>query len=245
MPEPLEALSYAPDPLAFAADILDPPGGGVEVYYDDPVGFAENCIRWGENEGLTEYQKANLRRLVKNGRLCVRAPHGAGKTTTNAVAILWFALTRDARGVDWKIITTASAWRQLEKYLWPEVRKWSMRLRWGVIGRGPFAQTEMMRLGLRLPHGEAVAVACEDPATIEGAHADSLLYVYDEAKTIPAETFDASEGAFSGAGEETSQEALALACSTPGAPAGRFYDIQSRKVGFEDWTVVHVTKEEL
>jgi hypothetical protein len=230
------------DPFALAADLLDPPGGGVEQYFDDPAGFIRDCIRHKENEGPTDYQLENAGLLVEHGRLCVRGPHGLGKTTCAAWLILWFALTRDARGVDWKIITTASAWRQLEKYLWPEVRKWSMRLRWGVIGRHPFRQDEMMRLGLRLNHGEALAVACEDPATIEGAHADSLLYVYDEAKTIPAETFDASEGAFSGAGEETGQEAFAIASSTPGEPVGRFYDIQARKPGTEDWTAVHVTK---
>lgn len=231
------------DPYAMAADMLDPPGGGVDVYYDDPAGFIQKCLRHKPDEGPTDYQLENAGLLVEHGRLCVRGPHGLGKTTTAAWLILWFALTRDARGVDWKIITTASAWRQLEKYLWPEVRKWGMRIRWIEVGRGPFLQTEMMRLGLRLTHGEAVAVACEDPATIEGAHADSLLYVYDEAKTIPPETFDASEGAFSGAGEETSQEAFAIASSTPGEPVGRFHDIQTHAEGTEDWHAIHVTKD--
>lgn len=234
-----------PDPFLLAAEMLDPPGGGVEVYYDDPVGFAENCIRWDDQEGLTDYQKRNMRLLIENGRLCVRGPHGLGKTTTNAITVLWFALTRDARGKDWKAITTASAWRQLEEYLWPEIAKWSMRLRWGTIGRTPFNPSELMRLSLRLNHGKALAVACEDPAKIEGAHADSLLYIWDEAKTVPGATFDASEGAFSGAGAETTQEAYGLASSTPGEPVGRFYDIQARKDGYEDWTTVHVTKEEV
>lgn len=166
-------------------------------------------------------------------------------TATNAITVLWFALTRDARGVDWKVITTASAWRQLEEYLWPEIAKWAMRLKWGTIGRAPFAASEMMRLSLRLTHGKAVAVACEDPAKIEGAHADSLLYIWDEAKSVPGATFDASEGAFSGAGAETTQEAYGLASSTPGEPVGRFYDIQARKDGYEDWCTVHVTKEEV
>lgn len=239
------ALTAGADPFALAADLLDPPGGGVETYYSLPAAFARDCIRWPDGQGLTPYQETNMDAVVEFGRVCERGPHGLGKTAKNAMMVLWFSLTRDARGIDWKIITTASAWRQLEKFLWPEVRKWAMRLRWGVIGRQPFSQTELMKLGLRLAHGEAIAVACEDPATIEGAHADSLLYIYDEAKTIPAETFDASEGAFSGAGEDTAQEAFAVASSTPGLPSGRFYDIQERKPGTEDWRAVHVTKEEL
>jgi len=65
-----------------------------------------------------------------------------------------------------------------------------------------------------------------------------VVYVYDEAKAIPDKTWDASEGAFA------SGEAFALAISTPGVTSGRFYDICSRKAGFEDWWTRHVTKEE-
>jgi hypothetical protein len=69
--------------------------------------------------------------------LAVRGPHGLGKTTVNAIAVLWFALTRDAAGIDWKAATTAGAWRQLEYYLWPEIHKWARRLRWDVLNRPP------------------------------------------------------------------------------------------------------------
>jgi hypothetical protein len=100
----------------------------------------------------------------------------------------------------------------------------------------PFGPSEMMNLNLRLTHGAASAGASANSALIEGAHADSLLFVFDESKAIPAATFDACEGAFSGTGE-----AFALAMSTPGLPAGRFYDIQTRRPGYEDWHAVHVT----
>lgn len=94
-------------------------------------------------------------------------------------------------------------------------------------------------MNLRLAHGAASSAACSNPALIEGAHADSLLFVYDESKAIPAGTFDACEGAFSGTGES-----LVLALSTPGPPQGRFYDIHARKPGYEDWQIKHVTLDE-
>lgn len=100
----------------------------------------------------------------------------------------------------------------------------------------PFTGSELLNLQLRLRHGSAFAAAASNPALIEGAHADSLLFIYDESKAIAANTFDACEGAFSGTGES-----FAMALSTPGAPQGRFYDIQSRKAGYEDWHVKHVT----
>ena len=214
-----------------------------ERYWSDPVGFIHDCIRWSEGKGPEEYQDDVLSRLVKHRRECVRSLHGAGKTAAAAWAILWFALTRDGR--DWKIVTTASVGRQLYKYLWPEVHKWIRMLRWDVIGRGPFDQNdEQLTFSLKLSTGEAFAVACKESAYIEGAHADHLMYVFDEAKLIPDNTWDAAEGAFSGAGDDMPTEALAFAISTPGPPSGRFYEIQTRRPGFADWDVRHIKKED-
>ena len=60
-------------------------------------------------------------------RICGRA-YGLGKSTISAFTILWFALTRDANGVDWKAVYTAGAWRQLINYLSPEIHKWAGRI---------------------------------------------------------------------------------------------------------------------
>jgi len=164
-------------------------------------------------------------------------------TAMAAQAILWFALTRE--GLDWKCVSTASVWRQLERYLWPEVHKWARRLRWEVIGRAPFDRhLELTGMSLKLSGGAAFAVASDEPALIEGAHADHMLYIFDEAKTIRSETFDAAEGAFSGAGQDTGREALALIISTPGEPHGRFYDIHARRAGYDDWWTRHITRDE-
>lgn len=209
-------------------------------YYNDPAGFVQDCIEWRHGQGPTSYQNEILSAVPVHKRVAVRGPHGLGKTADAAWLVLWFALTRD--GEDWKVITTASAWRQLTKFLWPEIHKWSRKLRWDVIGREPFIpRYEMLHLSLKLETGEAFAVASDTPELIEGAHADRLLYIFDESKVIKPETFDAAEGAFSGAGDDTGAEAYAVAISTPGEPNGRFYDIHARKPGFEDWWTRHVT----
>ena len=212
-------------------------------YWLRPDLFVLECIRWETGQGPTPYQLELLRDLPIKKRVCARGPHGLGKTTWNAWLILWFSLTRD--GKDWKMATTAGAWRQLTKFLWPEVKKWAKRLDWAKIGRPPFDErTELQSLSLKLSTGEAFAVASSNPELIEGAHADHLFFLYDESKAIHDDTFDASEGAFSNAGGDTSNEAFAAACSTPGEPQGRFYDIQKRKAGFEDWHVRAVSLEE-
>ena len=211
-------------------------------FYYDPVAFALNCVDWPDGESLVDYQGDILNALVEHHRVAVRSMHGAGKTTTDALALLWFSLTRDSRGVDWKCPITAGAWRQLEQYALPEVHKWAHHLRWDVIGRAPFTRQELLRLNLNLNHGSAFAVASDTPAYIEGVHADSVFYIFDESKSIIPGTFDAAEGAFSGS--EKTTEAYALATSTPGEPSGRFYDIHAKRPGLAAWHCIHVGLED-
>lgn len=228
-----------------ALDLLFPKPKPLSKWHNDPAGFVADCYDWTGLTGPTDYQLATLNDLAEHGRIAIRGPHGLGKTTTNSWLIHWFANTRDLAGLDWKAITTASAWRQLTHYLWPEVHKWARLLRWDVIGRDPYTKFELLDWKLKLATGEAFAVACTDPATIEGAHANQLLLVYDEAKAIPANTFDATEGAFSGAGADNNLEAYAIASSTPGDTNGRFYEIHTHKPGLEDWHTRHVTKDQV
>jgi hypothetical protein len=234
----------APDPFAIAARRFV--RSGAQLYLHDPVGFAKDCIVWPpargeESSGLTTYQREILNKLVTTRRVAVRGPHGLGKTTTNALAILWFAVTREAARIDWKCVTTAGSWHQLEHYLWPEVHKWAARIDWGKLEQDPWRpDRELLSLNIKLRYGSAFAAASTRVELIEGAHADHLLFVFDESKAIKPDTFDAAEGALNGPGE-----AYALAQSTPGEPQGRFYDIHQQKPGYLDWWARHVTKHEV
>ena len=216
-----------------------------KVYRYDPVLFVKECIEWPPDQFLTPYQEDILRLLIKKKRESVRSPHGAGKTTTAALSILWFSIVMNAvceeDGYDWKVPTTASSWQQLDKFLWPEVHKWGRRLKWDRIGRDkPYdPRTELQQMSLKLSRGEAFAVASDKPELMEGAHADRMLFVFDESKAIPSPTWDAMEGAFSGTGEN-----LVLSISTPGEPIGRFYNIQTAQKGYLDWHVRPVKLEE-
>jgi hypothetical protein len=177
-----------------------------------------------------------MRALLTDRRVCVRSCHGAGKTCLSSWLILWF--TWRWRKEDCKVVTTASAWRQLAEYLWPEVKKWARRGQWHKVGIEVREDKELLSFSLELGGARAFAVASNKHELIEGAHADHILYVFDEAKVIPDETWDAAEGALS------KGDAYALAISTPGEPVGRFYNIQKRQSGYEDWTTVHWTVEQ-
>lgn len=219
-------------------------GARRERWMYDPALWAADCIAWPDGEGLTPYQEDAVTRLAVRRRAAIRGPHGLGKSTTASISVLWFATTRELAGWDWKAIITASAWRHLAVYLMPEIAKWARRLRWDVLGLPAWTSNELLALSIKLRHGAATAVASNKPELIEGAHADSLLYVLDEGKAIPDGTWDAVEGAFSGGRPDGLPEAFALAISTPGPPAGRFYEIHKRAPGLEDWDTRHVTVDE-
>jgi hypothetical protein len=230
---PAEALIMYRDYLRS----LDKPGEQFRrTYRNNYTAFAHDCLTWPEGESLTAYQDEILDAIPNKRRVAVRGPHGLGKTALASIALLAFATTWD--GDDWKVPTTASAWRQLTDFFWPEVHKWAARIRWDKVGRGTFTQLELQTMLLRLKSGRAFAMASSDDELTEGAHADHLLYVFDEAKAIPAGRWDAAEGAL------MTGDTYALAISTPGEPQGRFYDIHSKKPGYEDWWTRHVTVDE-
>jgi len=210
---------YLDDPVAFVHDIL-----GVPTKADNPA------------NAIAPYQEEALYKLVEERRVSLRGPHGLGKTALASWAIIWFGTTRPE---DTKIPTTASAWRQLEKFLWPEIRKWYRAAdweRWAELGG---IVPEMRVLSMKSDQGcEAFALASDRAELIEGAHGANLFYVFDESKTIPEDTWDAAEGAFA------SGDAYWLAISTPGDRSGRFYDIHRKALGLEDWWVRHVTLKE-
>lgn len=209
-------------------------------WYCDPVAFCSEVVDWPDGQALTAYQAEIMRALVEHLRVAVRGPHGLGKSALAALLVLWFGLSRELAGENWAVLTTASGWRQVSEFLWREIRLWARQLRWSELDRGPFdGRTELLSTMLKLRYGQAFGAASDDPARLEGLHADHVLILLDEAKSIPAPTWEALEGALSGTGSP-----MALAISTPGTPSGVFFDIHERKPGYEEWWVRHVRLDE-
>jgi hypothetical protein len=207
-----------------------------EKYRANVVRFAEDCFYWSPGEKLASYQAETLEGVYEYGRYAERIGRGGGKTATAAILTHHFALTNDI-DFDWKIPTTAGSWAQLDRFLWPEIRKWGGMLRWDIIGRAPYnRRREMMELTLKLNTGEAFAIATDRPELIEGAHASKLLLILDEAKAIDEPIWDAVEGSMSAG------ECYSLAISTPGEKLGRFFHIHRGE--YKNWKTKHVTAEQ-
>lgn len=230
------AEKAALDKLLYTSDMFK------STYRYDPVAWAYDCIEWPEGRQLYSYQEDIMNALVEHGRVAARGTRGLGKTAVLSILVHWFICTRDEE--NFKIPTIAENWTQLKKYLWPEIHLWASRLRWDVMGVKPYIPNKELQVtAIKRRLGEALAVTSNKHGRTEGAHAANMLYVFDESKLIPDGIFDSAEGAMSNAFAH-GYEAYAITVSSPGAPAGRFYDIHDRKPGLENWYPIHVTIED-
>ena len=212
-----------------------------KTYENDRVAFVHDCLP-SYRETIAPYQEESLSLFdTGHNRIAIRGPHGLGKTFLASALVHHTILTASR---DTKVPTTASAWRQLENYTWPEIHKIAKQLYWPAIGRSAYTSEELLVRAIKTRAAQSFAIASDDHTTLEGAHATRIMFVFDEAKTIPAPTWDALEGAYTTEGLSEDHMALAFAISTPGEPSGRFYDIHMQGAGYEDWTVKHVTIDE-
>lgn len=209
----------------------------LEYYAAHPAAWIRDHIKWPRRRSVAPYQLGALETLATDHRLALRGPRGLGKTTTAALTVLWFAMTREALGLDWKILTTAGVSRHLSRALWPEIHKWAARIRTTKLYAPPVRDKQLLTMTLQMRHGQAFGAVARDPDMIESAHADEILILIDEAKSVPEPIWDALEGSLTG---EEGQYAVAF--STPGAPAGRFYEIHCGH--HPEWTARHVTVDE-
>ena len=94
-------------------------GSPYGLYVDDPVGFVEDVL----GETLWSKQRAVLEALALPGvkRVAVPAGFGLGKTHIAAKAVTWFGSVHPVGTAT--AVTTATRMRQVERQLWPHVRK--------------------------------------------------------------------------------------------------------------------------
>lgn len=198
---------------------------------NDPVLFARLVLHEKE-EDLEPHHIAVLRSVASSRKTAWKSGHGVGKTWTSAVSSLWFFATRTSS----KVIVTASAWRQVEKQLMPEIMRLARQADWEAIGLDK-SDIEQLRLMLYMknhPEWFISAEASDEAVKMEGFHAPNLFYVVDEGKAVPDKTYESIEGAFTNVAGDVRE----LVISTPSAEkAGYFYEIfQGKRVGFNKYS---------
>lgn len=197
-------------------------------YTADPAEFVRKIL--GVN--LEPYQVEILDACLDTPRIAWRAAHGVGKTALLAWVLLWWLLTRPFSRV---LILAPAYERQVGRYLLPEVKKW--------VRRAPKPLPVVVRANTVEIRGHerdwfAVGVQASDPDLIEGAHAESLAVLCDEAKGLNADVVAALHGTQT----DTGGDRLYLLASVPGGPSGPFYD--TFRKGGKLWRLFHTSAEE-
>lgn len=132
---------------------------------------------------------------------------------------------------DCRVITTAASGRQV-KLMWEKINR--IYARAPVPLGGKILQTE-----LRFPKLGSLAsgFSTDSPGRFEGVHANRVLVVMDEAKSIPQVIFDAVERVLT-----SGEWVRLLIISSPGSPIGPFYDTFHKNGDI--YTKFHITMGE-
>lgn len=88
----------------------------IPVYRKNPVLFAREVLFFKPDE----WQKKALMDLAESPKVAIKSGQGVGKTSLEAVALLWFLCCYPYP----RIVATAPTKQQLHDVLWSEISKW-------------------------------------------------------------------------------------------------------------------------
>lgn len=91
----------------------------IPKYRKNPVFFANEVLRFEPDE----WQQEALMDLAKNPKVAIKSGQGVGKTSIEAVALLWFLSCFPYP----RVVATAPTKQQLHDVLWSEIAKWQER----------------------------------------------------------------------------------------------------------------------
>ena len=160
----------------------------MDIYYDDPVAFAEDMLNIFT---LDPWQKEHLMDLTKYTRLSTKSGQGVGKTYVEAIAAVWYLATRP----DCRVVCTAPTRQQLIEVLWAElasvIRESLMApvLEW--------TATKVYMKGQKMTWF-ATAKTSNRPENMQGFHSDYMLFIVDEASGVSSDVLEAIQGTLTG-----------------------------------------------
>lgn len=150
--------------------------------------------------------------LAESPKVSIRSGQGVGKTSLEAIALLWFLCCFPFP----RIVATAPTKQQLHDVLWSEVSKWQSRsplltaiLKW--------TKTYIYMAGNE-KRWFAVARTATKPENMQGFHEDNMLFIVDEASGVADPIMEAILGTLSGRNNKL------LMCGNPTKTTGTFFD---------------------
>lgn len=180
----------------------------IPMYRKDPVLFSTEVVLFEPDE----WQKEALMDLAGNPKVTIKSGQGVGKTSIEAIALLWFLTCFPYP----RVVATAPTKQQLHDVLWSEVAKWQERspllkaiLKW--------TKTYIYMVGYE-KRWFATARTATKPENMQGFHEDNMLFIVDEASGVADPIMESILGTLSGSNNKL------LMCGNPTKTTGTFYD---------------------
>jgi hypothetical protein len=164
------------------------------------------------------YQDEALQMVSEPGRYILRFPNGAGKTALLAILVLWFLDNYP----DGAVVTTAGTWSQIRDQLWREIPFWAAK----VLDPEDVVWTpkDLQKTGINVSDKwYAIGRTASKEHTFEGIHSKYVLVIFDEAKAVKSDIWDAARRILRGRGV-FDVKLWWIVASTPASPFGAYYD---------------------
>jgi len=176
-------------------------------YKKDIVLFAREVLNFESDE----WQKKAFYDIARHNRISIKSGHGVGKTSVEAITLLWFLSCFPFA----RVIATAPTMQQIHDILWSEAAKWLSRspLLSSILS---WTKTYIYMIGYE-KRWFALARASTNPENMQGFHEDNMLYIVDEASGVGDPIIEAILGALSGENNKL------LMCGNPTKTTGEFY----------------------
>ncbi len=197
----------------------------INLYYDRPDWFAEDLCEFIPDD----WQRETMLDVAKHRRVSVRSGQGVGKTSLEAILILWYLMTRPYP----RIIATAPTQQQLYDVLWAEIKKWLNRSK--VKNYLKWTKTKVYMRGHE-GIWYATARTAARPENMQGFHEDHMLFIVDEGSGVADDIFEAIMGTLSGV------ENKIAVFGNPTRTTGFFYDLHN--INRDLWKVRKVSSRE-
>lgn len=180
----------------------------IPMYRKNPVLYAVEVLGFQPDN----WQREALLDLAANPKVSIKSGQGVGKTSLEAVALLWFLTCFSYP----RVVATAPTKQQLHDVLWSEIDKWMSHspllrelLKW--------TKTYVYMVGNE-KRWFAVARTATKPENMQGFHEDHMLFIVDEASGVADPIMEAVLGTLSGKNNKL------LMCGNPTRTTGTFYD---------------------
>lgn len=179
----------------------------IKAWRLNPVIFAKQALSFIPDE----WQKGALDDIRDNPQVAIRSGQGVGKTSVEAVIILWYLICFPNA----KVICTAPTMQQLNDVLWAEVAKWLNASK--VKGVLKWTKTKVYMVGSE-ERWFATARTATKPENMQGFHEKYMLFVVDEASGIDDNIMEAILGTLTG------EHNKIIMMANPTKTSGIFYD---------------------